>query len=77
MGMSKKTLCQLVCLIFLFCIGLWTIDIGVSGIVTGQVGVTTLIGVRNPATQYHVGLIITIVSFMLLIFLLIKNSGEG
>ena len=68
---TKYAIHKLISLIFIFCIGLWTIDIGVSGIVTGN-NVTTLVGIRSPADQYHIGLLICISSFLFLTFLTIK-----
>lgn len=48
---------------FTFMIGAWTLDIGCSALVTG--GKTySIFGIRDPNITYHLGLLITIISFI-------------
>lgn len=47
-------------LTFLFVLGLWCVDIGISGLLAEEAGykaeVYTFFGIRTPNQQYHIGL---------------------
>ena len=59
-------------LAMLFVVGLWTIDIGASAMLTNNY-VQSLFFIRTGNQQYHMGLILSMVCFMLLIYLYVKE----
>lgn len=75
----------LITLTILFMSGLWAIDIGASGIASEELGVDFqaqgLGFIRSANAQYHLGLMLSMISFLLLsficIFLLFKEKRKN
>jgi hypothetical protein len=75
----------LVILTFFFVAGLWAIDIGASGAILDAAGYPTqavgLLFVRTPTQQYHLGLLLSSISFLILcamfIFEMFKGEKDG
>ena len=76
------TMIALVCLISLFMIGLWAIDLGASSaIISAQTGneiiTQSLFSVRDANTQYHLGMFMSILTMLIISTLLIYNLIES
>lgn len=63
-------------LTFCFMIGVWTIDISVSAMNMNAI-VTSGWFDRNPTLQYHLGLYLTIISFLLVVFVNLCQIYRG
>ena len=62
---------SLICLVAIFTMGLWAIDLGASAEILSaqlgiEVGTESLVGFRSANAQYHIGMILSILSFMVL-----------
>jgi len=73
----------LIILTLIFMLGLWSVDIGASGAIIGAAGCPVqtegLFFTRTPAAQYHLGLLISTASFLILcalfIFEIFREKG--
>jgi hypothetical protein len=59
-----------VLLIFLFMLGIWAVDIGASAMLSGG-SVVYLFGTRTAVEHYHIGLVLSQLSFFTLSLLFI------
>lgn len=70
--MKKSSWIQItVVAVFFFLIGIWTVDTGVSAMVTAaqngnEMGATNGFWARTPVKQYHLGLLIVLLSSLFL-----------
>jgi len=68
-------------LIFLYTFilfGLWSVDIGVSGMLIDGSSVSGFSFVRSPVQQYHLGLVVLVVSsFLLVLFYVFLMLDRG
>lgn len=58
--------CALLILTFFFISGLWAVDIGASGFGIESGYVQGLFGIRSSNVQYHLGLMASTMSFLIL-----------
>lgn len=58
----------IVLLLYLFMLGIWSVDMGMSAVASDGI-VMTLFGVRSGADQYHFGLVLSQLCFLLVAIL--------
>lgn len=76
----ERYIISMLLLAVIFMTGLWSIDIGVTGMLN-DLSVMTLLGFRTAADQYHLGLLVCLISFfmmaMLSISLVLRKCQES
>jgi len=77
----KNRITYMVLGIFIFMIALWSIDIGVSGMVLEkdlgvEMGASNGWWVRSPAQQYHLGLYFAMAGTLTLCFAILRSCDD-
>lgn len=72
-AMGRGKMFVVLALAVLFVFGLWTVDIGASAMLTG-ISVGTIFSTRSGIIQYHIGIVLLLVSFLALAFMVIHDS---
>jgi len=74
---KRSKINSIILLTILFVTGLWTVDIGASALALQSAGfdvqVQTLFFIRSASQQYHIGLMLALLSFIIICLMFVNE----